>query len=200
MNTSAQEQALLDLIAADCTRRCDEIRNESRRQADALLREAHLNARDRLRRVLNDARDRARQRVAAAEAQLQTRERLEQQNSAGEFLKRALQLLPAALSQRWRQPQTRTRWVQMALDQAQHSLPTGAWRVEHADGLLPEEIAPLLTDCRGGPIRNFQLNPQLIAGVRIMGNGNCIDASLSGLLSDMDNLAGALLQAWESPP
>lgn len=200
MNASAQEQALLDLIAADRMQRCSEILQSARRQSDELLREAHRHARERLRQALNEARDRARQRVAAAIAQRQTRARLAQQSSASDFLTHALQLLPAALTQRWRQPSERLRWAQMALAQAQQSLPPGPWRIEHADGLQAEDIAALGADAGGAASWRFQLDPQLVAGLRIFGNGNCIDASLPGLLSDRENLAAALLQAWEQTP
>lgn len=196
MSTSVQEQALLDLIDADCRRRCEEIRDSARRQSADLLREAHLHARQRLRRVLNDARDRARQRVAAALAQRQTRERLAQQNCASEILKQALQRLPAALTQRWQQAGSRSRWVAMALSQANRCLPAGPWRIEHAEGMRVED----LTGTGTGASHHLQLDPRLVAGLRIFGNGNCVDASLSGLLSDRDNLAAALLQAWEAGP
>jgi len=200
VNASAQEQALLDLIAADRTRRCSEILQSAQRQSDELLHEAHRHARERLRQALNEARERARQRVAGAIAQRQTRARLAQQSSASEFLTHALQRLPTALTQRWRQACERPRWVQMALAQARQSLPAGPWRIEQADGLRAEEIAALGADASGEASRIFQLDPQLVAGLRIFGNGNCIDASLPGLLSDRENLAAALLQAWEQTP
>ena len=197
MTAATQEQALLDLIAADRTRRCSEILEAAQRQGDELLREAHRHARARLRKVLSEARERAGQRLAAALAQRQTRERLAQQNSTSEFLRHAMQLLPAALTQRWRQPQARLRWVQMALTQAQQCLPAGVWRIEHAVGLEPAEIAALEADASSEISRSFQLNAQLVAGVRVLGNGNCVDASLPGLLSERENLAATLLQAWE---
>lgn len=200
MNVGAQEQALLDLIAADRTRRCNEIGESAQRQCAPMLREAHLHARERLRKVLTEARERARQRVAAAIAQRQTRERLAQQNSASEFLTQALQRLPMTLQQRWQQPQARARWVQMALMQAQQSLPAADWRVEHADGLRTGDVAAHAADTGSAASLSFQLNPQLIAGLRIFGNGNCIDASLPGLLSDRENLAAAMLQALEQAP
>jgi len=200
VNASAQEQALLDLIAADRARRCSEILQTAQRQSDELLHEAHRHARERLRQALNEARERARQRVAGAIAQRQTRARLAQQSSASEFLTHALQRLPAALTQRWQQACERRRWVQMALAQAQQSLPAGPWRIEHADGLQAEDISALGADAGDAANKRFQLNAQLVAGLRIFGNGNCIDASLPGLLSDRENLAAALLQAWEQTP
>lgn len=200
MSAGNQEQALLDLIAIDRARRCSEIAESAQREVDDLLRQAHLHARERVRRVLGEARERARERVTAALAQRHTRERLAQQGSASDFLERALRLLPAALVQRWEEPQARMRWTQMALAQARQSLPPGPWRIEHAAGLQPQEIAALAADSSLAEARSFQLNPQLPAGVRVLGNGNCIDASLAGLLSDRDSLAAALLQAWEARP
>ena len=197
MNVSTQEQALLDLIIADRERRCGELMAAAQRQAAELLREAHLHARKRVRTVLGDARERARQRVAAAQAQRQTRDTLAQQGPASDFLNQAMQLLPAQLAQRWREPSARRLWMQMAMQQAEQNLPAGAWRIEHAPGLQQEEMASLTGATHLAQAHSFQPNPQLLAGVRIHGNGNCIDASLAGLLSDRDSLSAALLQAWE---
>lgn len=191
---------MLDLIAADRQRRCDEIRHEAAEQSAQWLRTAHRQARERLRRVLGDARERASQRVSAALAQRQTRERLALQSSASDFLEQALQRLPAALTSRWQQPSLRRIWMRMALEQARHALPPGVWRIEHAAGLAAEEIAALTLEAGDHTTRIFEPRPPLIAGARIFGNGNCVDASLPGLLSDRENLAAALLQAWETAP
>ncbi|HWS28344.1 MAG TPA: hypothetical protein VN259_17420 [Xanthomonadales bacterium] len=198
MSVSVQEQGLLELIAADRERRCSDILGNARCQAADLLRQAHQQARERVRLVQSDARERAQQRVAGASAQRQTRERLAQQSAAAEFLKQALERLPAALERRWQQAQARTSWVRMALQQAHQNLPAGAWRIEHAAGLQAQECEAIATEQGPGPALSLQLNGQLIAGLRIFGNGNCIDASLPGLLSDRENLAAALLQAWEA--
>jgi hypothetical protein len=143
---------------------------------------------------------RARQRIDAAAAQRQSRLRLAQQDSASDFLARAIALLPAALSARWQQPETRLRWVRQALLQARQALPCSDWRIEHAAGLLPEDIAALDDDDMPPFLRNFEANPQLVAGLRVHGNGNCIDASLAGLLADRDSLAASLLLAREVQP
>ncbi len=199
MSVLAQEQALLDLIASDKERRCADISANAQRQAAELLRQAHDQARERVRGGLREARGRARQRIDAAAAQRQSRLRQAQQHSASDFLARAMALLPAALCARWQQRETRLRWVRQALLQARQVLPSRDWLIEHAPGLLPEDIATLDDDLAPAP-RNFEVNPQLVAGLRIHGNGNCVDASLAGLLADRDTLAASLLRARELQP
>jgi vacuolar-type H+-ATPase subunit H len=197
VSVQAQAQALLDLIAADRDRRCDEIMAGARRQAAELLRQAHDQARERVTGGLRDARARARHRVDAAAAQRQSRLRLAQQGSASDFLARAMALLPAALSARWQQSETRLRWVRLALLQARQALPCSDWRIAHAPGLLPADIAALDDDDTAPFLRNFEAEPQLVAGLRVHGNGNCVDASLAGLLADRDSLSASLLRARE---
>jgi len=198
VNVSAQERALLDLIETDCARRRTEILGSARNQALEMLQQAHAQARERVRSGLNEARQRATQRVAAAAAQRATRLRLAQQNAARDFLAQAMALLPAALIARWHRREARLRWLHQALLQARHSLPPGEWRIDYAPGLQPEDIEALGgTELSPFPFR-FQADPALRAGVCIFGNGNCIDASLAGLLSDQDSLAAALLRAREA--
>jgi vacuolar-type H+-ATPase subunit H len=200
VNVSAQEQALLDLIEADRTHRCAEILGSARSQAAELLRQAHAQARERVRQGLDDARERARQRVAAAAAQRATRLRLAQQNETSDFLAQAMARMPAALIARWQQPESRLRWVRMALAQARQSLPLGDWRIVHAPGLQADDIRTL-GDSELSPFpHRFEVDTELAAGVRVFGNGNCIDASLAGLLSDRDSLAAVLLRARGALP
>jgi hypothetical protein len=91
------------------------------------------------------------------------------------------------------------RWVRQALLQARQSLPLGDWRIEHAPGLQADDIRALAdTDLPPFPHR-FEVDPELRAGLRIFGNGNCIDASLTGLQSDQDSLSAALLRARGAP-
>lgn len=198
MSVREQEQALLELIAVDREQRCAEIIGKARQQAADLLRQAHSQARERVRSGLNEARTRARERVAAAAAHKQTRMRLAQQGSASDFLARAMNLLPAALAARWQQSETRLTWVRQALLQARQSLPPGDWRIEHAPGLADIDIATLQDERPTPFLHHFDLEARLGAGVRIHGNGNCIDASLAGLLGDRDSLAARLLRAWEA--
>lgn len=199
MNVHAQEQALLELIAGDRDARCEEILGGARQQAAELLRRAHAEARERVRKALREARERAGERVAAAIARRQTRERLAQQGSASDFLAQALELLPAALQARWQQPPARLGWVRQALLQAQRLLPAGDWRIDHAPGLEAADIAQLAAAELPPSPPHFQPDPELLAGLRIHGNGNCIDASLAGLLADRDSLAARLLGARERP-
>lgn len=194
MNVADQERALLQLIADDCRSRCAEVMDAAGDQAAELLRLAHRQARDRVHAALRDARERAAQRVAAAAAQRQTRIRLSQQHAAGVFLAQAHARLPSALIARWQQTTARRIWVRYALQQAVLGLPPGRWRIDHAPGLSAADIAELAAPTAAA--LEWRLDPTLEAGLRVVGDGNCLDASLNGLLADRDALSARLLSAW----
>lgn len=107
MSVSDQELALLRLVEEDRARRCAEILAAAESQAAELRRQAHREARERVRAALVEARERAQRQVAAAAVQLQTRQRLAQQDCDTRMLDQALAALPGALIARWQQPATR---------------------------------------------------------------------------------------------
>ena len=197
MNVSAQELALLRLVDEDRTRRCAEILAAAESQAAELRRKAHREARERVRAALTEARERAQHQIAAATAQLQTRQRLAQQDCATRILDAALAALPGALIARWQQPMARRQWLDFAMQQAAQLLPRAQWRIEYAAGLAPGDIGSVSAWAES---TEWYEDASLGAGVRIHSNGNCIDASLQGLRADRDALAARLLQAWEAAP
>jgi len=197
MSASDQELALLRLVEEDRARRCAEILAAAESQAAELRRQAHREARERVRAALAEARERLQRQIAAAAAQLQTRQRLAQQDCDTRMLDQAFTALPGALIARWQQPATRRQWLDFAMHQAAQLLPRTRWRIEHAPGLTPGDIGSVSAWAES---TEWEEDAGLGAGVRIHSNGNCIDASLPGLLSDRENLASALLQAWEQTP
>lgn len=197
MTVPDQESALLQLVEEDRARRCGEILAAARAQAGELRRQAHRAACERVRAALADARERAQRQVAAAAAQLQTRQRLAHQDRAARMLDAALAALPAALMVRWQQATTRRQWLDFAMQQAAQLLPRAQWRIEHAHGLTPSDIG---SASAWADRSEWSESPGLGAGLRIHSNGNCVDASLQGLRADREALASRLQQAWETLP
>ena len=197
MSVSDQELALLRLVEEDRARRCAEILAAAEPQAAELRRQAHREARERVRAALTEARERAQRQIAAAAAQLQTRQRLAQQDCDTRMLDQAFTALPGALIARWQQPATRRQWLDFAMHQAAQLLPRTRWRIEHAPDLTPGDIGSVNAWAES---TEWEEDAGLGAGVRIHSNGNCIDASLQGLRADRDALAARLLQAWEAAP
>lgn len=88
------------------------------------------------------------------------------------------------------------RWANRALASAAAMLGAGNWQIRHAPGLSTEECSYLAAGVTVTPGLecSWQADPELRAGLRIVREGNVVDASLQGLLADSDTLAAALLQ------
>jgi len=196
---AARMRALLDLVEADRKRRCDAVIGDAQARAAATIAAAHVEARGRMRNALEEERRRFEMRVAAAQARLATHRRLREQRLAGELLAAGWQELPAALCDRWRQPEFRQSWIASVIAEARKVLPRDAWRIAYAPGWPDDErlaLANTLTAALGEP-------PTLIAdaaaraGLRVSAGGNVIDGTLAGLLADRAEIGARLLRALE---
>jgi len=199
MSLDRQTQALLALVDADRAGKCDALLSEAREQAAALLAQAHTAARQRMREAFREERERRDERVAAARANLQTRRRLALQQRAAALLAAGWQRLPAELTRRWREPETRRAWAAGAIAGARELLPHAAWRITHApdwpaterDELAVELIRAL------GAAPAFVADANIGAGLKIAATGSVIDSTLAGLLADRAEIGAKLLHLLE---
>lgn len=200
MTLQSRTQALLDLVEADRAQRCGALLEQARSQAQAALAQARRQARERMRETFAEERERATARIAAAQAELQTRRRLQAQHRAEALLALAWQRLPQVLLARWQDPSQRARWVQAALQSAQARLPEGRWTVRHPPDWPAQERASIVPQLRsrstGEPA--LQADPSIVAGLRLAANGNVVDATLAGLLADRDEIGGRLIGLLEA--
>jgi hypothetical protein len=189
------EQSLLALVQSDRDRRCDAIRENARTRVEALLREARDEARLRMRAAFGQERERNAVRVAAAAANLQTRQRLAEQQRAALLLAAGLQTLPGVLHARWRDPACRRAWVAHAIDAARGALPPRGWQIAHPMDWPAEERAELASDLASvlAAAPAFVAEPTLQAGLRIDAAGNVVDATDDGLLADQADIGAQLL-------
>ncbi len=199
MSLESRTQALLDVVDADRKRRCDAITDDARTRAAATIAAAHGEARVRMRSAFEEERRRFETRVAAGQARLLTHRRLHEQRRAESLLAAAWQELPAALCDRWRQPEFRQSWIETVIAEARKVLPRETWRIAYGPGWSDDERAALastLTTTSGGP-------PELIvddaarAGLRVSAGGNVIDGTLAGLLADRAEIGARLLRTLE---
>jgi hypothetical protein len=195
MTIERREQTLLALVESDRARRCDAIRNEARARAAAVLREAHATARLRMRAAFSEERERRAARVAAAAANLQTRQRLAQQQRAAALLATGLQALPGVLAARWRDSEARRAWIAHAIAMARAALPRQGWRIVHPADWPAQEQAQLARelDAALAAAPEFVVEPTLRAGLRIVADGNVVDATDDGLLADRGEVGAQLL-------
>ncbi len=194
-----QVQALLDLVEADRARKCEAILGEAKARADALLLQAHAEARSRMREAFAEERQRRDGRIAAARANLQTRQRLAQQQRAAAFLAAGWQRLPAALLACWTDPAARRMWVDRVTNSARAVLPKRAWRIVHAADWPPAERDALARELGSalGTAPAFVSDPSLRAGLKIAADGNVIDGTQEGLLADRAEIGAMLLDELE---
>jgi hypothetical protein len=202
MTLRDRTQALLDLVEADRNARCTELRDQANARARSALAQAHAQARAQMRQAFAEERQRTSARLAAAQAELQTRRRLAAQQRSQVLLERAWQALPQALLARWRDPGLRERWVQAALHGARSALPAGTWTVTYGAGWpaaererLREEIA-----AHTGQPPRFVQDPAIEAGLCLAADGNRFDATLAGLLADREEIGGRLIGLMDALP
>ena len=199
MNADHQTQALLDLVNADRRQKCDAILAEAQGRRSTALRQAHADARVLMRNAFREERLRRDTRVDAARANLETRRRLAEQRRAAALLADGWKRLPEELLRRWRNPDLRRRWVAAVVAGARTSLPATVWRIIHApdwpaaerDAIGVELAVAHAADCV------FDETPRIRAGLRIAANGNVVDGTLDGLLSDRSEIGSRLLHLLE---
>jgi len=171
----------------------EQTRRELEREAIAWrrerLREARHQARRRVHRAVGLARERRRREIAAARADIDAEHRLERQRQLARLLAYVMQRLPAQLVARWRNPQTRGRWVKATLNDALNRLNASAWTIRHAPGMEPQEMP----DRHGDAWITWQEDPDLDAGLVIEKAGARMDASIAGLLASSTELQSRIL-------
>ena len=198
MSLETRTQALLDVVEADRKRRCDEITGEARACAAATVAAAHAEARVRMRSAFEEERRRSETRVAAAQARLMTRRRLHEQRRAENLLAAGWQELPAALCDRWRQPECRQSWIETVIAEARKVLPPEAWHIAYAPGWSDGERAAIAASLPTlGRPPELALDEGARAGLRVSAGGNVINGTLAGLLADRAEIGARLLRTLE---
>jgi hypothetical protein len=190
-----QMRALLDLIETDRARQCAQIVGAANGRAAAQRVQARADARACVRQAFEEQRLRRRERLAAAQAQLATQRRLHAQQRTAALLRLAWERLPGELLALWQQPVGRAAWVAHVLEFARVRLPAGTWRIVHAPDWLAIEWQAHAAE-RGG-IPQLHADPAIRAGLKVVANGNVIDGTLAGLLSERAEIDARLLRLLE---
>jgi len=195
-----QARALLELIEADRARQCAQIIGEASSRAAAVRAQAYADARARVRQAFSEQRLLRRERIAAAQARLATHRRLHRQQRTAALLRLAWEQLPGELLALWRQPAARAAWVGQVLASARARMPRGHWRIVHAPDWPEEErlalAQALVAESDAAPL--FEADAAIGAGLKITADGNVIDGTLAGLLSDRAEFESRLLRQLEA--
>lgn len=192
-------QALLDLVEASRARLCAQILGDANARAAALRAQASAGARARMRQAFEEQRLRRREQIAAAQARLATQRRLVEQHRTAALLRLAWEQLPGELGALWLQPTLRAAWASAVLASARARLPAGRWRIVHAPDWTGAEQQALVQGFAAAtqdPFR-FDADPKLLAGLKVICDGNVIDGTLEGLLADRADFESRLLRRLE---
>jgi hypothetical protein len=204
MDLAQRTAALLDLIERYREERCAALLTPAAEESRAIIRNALADARRRVLTALKEERARAAAQIGAAEAAFATERRLASQRHATEVLARAWGTLRAQLIARWQDETARARWVTHHALRALDAVPaTDGWRIDHAADWPAAEREALraLLAARGIDRLEFVADPAIVAGLRVSGGHNVLDATLDdGLLADRAALEGRLLHALEEIP
>jgi hypothetical protein len=199
MTLDARTQALLDLVEADRERRCREILDTARRRAAMTVQQAHEEARTRMHIAFTEERARTGARIASAQANLQTRRRLDLQQRTAALLAAGWRMLPDALLRRWADPGHRAAWIAGVVAAARAALPRGRWRISHPADWPAAEREALAAALTGelGTAPEMIAASAIRAGLRIAADGNVVDGTQEGLTSDRDETGARLLHFLE---
>lgn len=192
---NAQLLNLLQVVERNRDERCRVLLDEARTQARQLLQQAHREARERLHRTVLATRKEARQQLASAQAQRQTRLRLQRHRADEVLLARAWAPLGKQLLQRWERQDSRMLWIDNLIEQARSMLLGRHWKIEHPPGWPEPERAALASrlarELGAPPV--FVAQAQIAAGLRICAGPACIDATQEGLLRARTRIEAMML-------
>jgi hypothetical protein len=190
-----QLQNLLDVVERKRDERCRMLLNEARGQAQQLLQQARHEACERLHGKVIDTREQARQQLASAQAQQQTRLRLQRHHADKALLARAWEPLRERLLQRWEQQDSRMLWIDNLVRQARTALLDRNWNIEHPLD-WPEQEREVLgrrleRDLGSPPV--FIAQSWIVAGLRICAGTACLDGTREGLLRSRTRIEAMML-------
>ena len=196
MTTESKTAALLALVEADRAAKCGAILDAARAEANAIAAEANAAARTRMRTAFAEERERVAARIAAADANLETRRRIARQQRAAALLAAAWERLPAALFARWHDARGRRAWAESVAADARQALL--AHRLAgHARAGLARGRARRVGRGVARRSGNQQSRSSRIracaCGLRIAADHNVVDGTQEGLLADRADIGAQLL-------
>lgn len=199
IDNQAQIAHLLAVVEHHRDERCERLRAQARSQVQRTLQQAHADARAHMHQHIVGLREKAREHTIAARARNETRIRLQHQRASREMIDQAWPLLRESLLSRWSNTDSRQSWIQAALDSATRTLLVKDWRIEHPASWPTAEIEQLRQQIQvlTGRMPVFDAYDDIDAGLRFIGGGATVDASIGGLLQLHRRIEAQLLARLE---
>ncbi len=190
-----QAQAMLTDLRRFEAERVKATLRGARDQASELRTDARKTSRQRVRASVADVRQRLRDATRRAAARAETHTRLRDQARMCEVLRRGWESLPDLLGEAWDEPACRRRWCAAAFGQAKHLLLSARWTIEHPQAMDPQEFATPLADLGVAEV-SYRECSDIRAGLRILTDGACLDATTPGLIADRTRVEARLLDNY----
>jgi len=193
-DTETLEQ-LLAVVADNRDRRCAEVGESTGLHAREILKQAHARVRARLRRHISMLREKYRVSISAAQARKETLIRQQQQKADKACLDAAWPALREAMLALWKDPETRLKWIDAAIDSASSTLLEADWRVEYP-GDFSDQDSRLLERMFSDRLKKVPVlaaSDDIAAGIRIISRGTVLDATLEGLLQQKQTIESFLI-------
>ena len=193
-DTETLEQ-LLAVVAENRDRRCAEVGESTGLHAREILKQAHARVRARLRRHISMLREKYRVSISAAHARKETLIRQQQQKADKACLDAAWPALREAMLALWKDPESRLKWIDAAIDSASSTLLEADWRVEYPVDFTEQEaglLQQMFTD-RLQKTPGLTASRDIEAGIRLVSHGTVVDATLEGLLQQKQTIESFLI-------
>jgi hypothetical protein len=194
-----QVESVLGALKSQRDRRCREIEVAVGHRVEELLADSRRRMRARVHTAVVDERQRRETALLDARHRIETSDRRKVQQQYRQFLHVSEPLLAAELGERWRDGGSRRSWCEMVIGEAADRLGGDTWTIEHPGDWSGEDAAWLeqAMKKRGLPQPVLQEDTRITAGLRVRLDSACLDATIEGLLSNMREVEGRLLAAWE---
>ncbi len=165
------------------------------REARALVAQARTDGRARMHAAILDLRREGERRRARAEARRDTQARARVQQQARLAVVNALPLLRDMLRERWREAQSRKRWMDAAIQVSIARLRHNKWLVEHTPDWSEAERSEFTEAICARRMVDiaFKAESAVTAGLRIRADLAVLDVTPDGLLADTRTVAALLL-------
>ena len=194
-----QVDSVLAAVKSQQDGRCREIESAVGRKVQQLLADSRRRMRQRVHTAVVEERQRRETALLDARHRIETSDRRKVQEQYRRFLHAAVPLLADGLRERWRDIESRRAWCEMVIGEASDRLGGDSWTIEHPRDWRGEDTAWLeqtMKD-RNLPQPLLQENSDITAGLRVRLESASLDATIEGLMTDVNEVEGRLLAAWE---
>lgn len=194
-----QVEALLEALRGEQEKRCRALIVAAESRAHDLVEQSRRKLRARVRQAVDEERKRRAAALRQARHRIRAAQSRKIQALYGRVLGQAWPSLRAELERRWSNAADRRTWYEELIDQAERTLGSGSWTIEHPAAWSEEDSRGLAQTLqrRGIPEPVYRADPATVAGLRIRMGTACLDGTIDGLLAHRDRVEGLLLAAWE---